>query len=361
MQLVITTGPGKHDKMEVFGNPSDCERMERLMQGISSHDVDYYYPVENPFDKRGVVGRAPDSEDCSVSDGGGARIRERRGGAFFVELFQSDGSSASNSKPADVFDLYQVTCRSCQRAPLGAQAENNEVVRTKLFELMVRWQSIPVGKALSLQSGRCQHLPLPVQADARNAARCSTPTLGAMKILAISGSLRKASLNTALLCAVARIAPPEINVVLYRGLGALPLFNPDFETPEPISVATLREQILTSDALLIASPEYAHGVSGVIKNALDWMVGNESFIRKPVALLNASPRATCAYAALRETISTMSARVIDEACIAVPILGSGLSEDDIIEHPEIKPALLAALLLLKEAALQAASERLMAI
>lgn len=88
-----------------------------------------------------------------------------------------------------------------------------------------------------------------------------------MKILAISGSLRKASLNTALLRAVVRISPPEIEAILYHGLGDLPLFNPDIETPEPAPVTALREQILASDALLIASPEYAHGVTGAIKNA----------------------------------------------------------------------------------------------
>jgi len=178
-----------------------------------------------------------------------------------------------------------------------------------------------------------------------------------MRVLAISGSLRAASLNTALLRAVARIAPPGVEVVLYRGIGDLPLFNPDIEATDPAAVANLRAQIMAADALLIASPEYPHGVTGAIKNALDWMVGNESFIRKPVALFNASPRATLAQAALRETISTMSACIIDEACIAVPILGSGLNEDGIVQHPEIKGALLAALRALGAAVLVVASEQ----
>lgn len=163
--------------------------------------------------------------------------------------------------------------------------------------------------------------------------------MNVIKVLAISGSLRAASLNTALLRAVARLAPPTIEVVLYRGLGELPLFNPDIESSTPQSVADLRTQILTADALLIASPEYAHGVTGAIKNALDWMVGNESFIHKPVALLNASPRATHAQAALRETVTVMSARIIEEASITVPILGSQLDEDGIVQHPRISAAL----------------------
>lgn len=178
-----------------------------------------------------------------------------------------------------------------------------------------------------------------------------------VRILAISGSLRKASLNSALLRAVARITPPGIDVLLYRGLGDLPLFNPDIEPTAQASVEALRRQILNSDALLIASPEYAHGVTGAMKNALDWMVGNETFVDKPVALLNTSPRATHAQAALREIVSTMSARIVNEASITVPILGSGLGEDDIVRHPTIKPALEAALLSLKSAAAAAAAEQ----
>jgi NAD(P)H-dependent FMN reductase len=164
-----------------------------------------------------------------------------------------------------------------------------------------------------------------------------------MRILAISGSLRAASLNSLLLRAVARLAPASMHVSLFEGIGKLPLFNPDLEVSDPPPVRVLRTQIIAADAVLIASPEYAHGVSGIIKNALDWMVGNESFVNKPVALLNASPRARHALAALRETLQTMSARIVDEACIAVPLLGSGLDEDGIVTHGEISKALSAAL------------------
>lgn len=86
-----------------------------------------------------------------------------------------------------------------------------------------------------------------------------------MRFLAISGSLRKASLNTALLRAMARIAPQDVEVALCAGLGDLPLFNPDIEDAGLPVVMAIREQILASDALLIASPEYAHGVTGTIK------------------------------------------------------------------------------------------------
>ena len=108
-------------------------------------------------------------------------------------------------------------------------------------------------------------------------------------------------------------------------------------------VAELRSRIISSHAVLIATPEYAHGVSGVLKNALDWMVGNESFVNKPVGLLNASPRARIAPAALRETLITMSARVVPAACVTVGILGSGLGEEGIVRHPQISTVLLGAL------------------
>lgn len=164
-----------------------------------------------------------------------------------------------------------------------------------------------------------------------------------MKILAISGSLRAASLNSALLRAVARLAPADISVALYRELGDLPLFNPDLEAGDPLPVAKFRTQIKSADALIIASPEYAHGVTGVMKNALDWMVGCEAFVYKPVALLNASPRAVHAQSALRETLAVMSACIIGNASITIPMLGSNFSEDEIVHHPEIAASLLAAL------------------
>jgi NAD(P)H-dependent FMN reductase len=168
-----------------------------------------------------------------------------------------------------------------------------------------------------------------------------------MKVLALSGSLRATSNNTALLRAVARLAPSDIFVELFHGLGQLPFFNPDLEASDPSPVAYLRAQIMSADALIIASPEYAHGITGVMKNALDWMVGCEVFVNKPIALLNASPRAVHAQAALRETVAVMSARIVENASITVPILGSSLSEDEIVLHPEISASLRAALVALR--------------
>jgi len=169
-------------------------------------------------------------------------------------------------------------------------------------------------------------------------------------ILALSGSLRAASLNSMLLRAAARLAPRGIRVEIFADLGRLPLFNVDLETDAPPVVGELKDALVAADAVLIASPEYAHGVSGVMKNALDWMVGNESFIDRPVALLNASPRASIAQAALRETLATMSARIVDAACVAVPLLGGGYSEESLIADARLAALLVSALRALADAA-----------
>jgi len=134
-----------------------------------------------------------------------------------------------------------------------------------------------------------------------------------------------------------------MSITLFGSLGEIPLFNPDIEATDPPAVANLRTQILAADGILIASPEYAHGVTGVLKNALDWMVGCEAFVDKPVALFNASPRAVHAQASLRETITVMSARIIDAASITLPILGAQLDESGIVFHAGISLALKQAL------------------
>lgn len=160
-----------------------------------------------------------------------------------------------------------------------------------------------------------------------------------MKILALSGSLRAASINTALLQAAARLAPNDMEVSVFVGLGLLPLFNPDDEGNPPTPVRDFRVQVAAADALLIASPEYAHGVTGTIKNALDWLVSFEPFAYKPVAVLNASPRACHADDALRETLKTMAAKIIEPASITLPLLGAHLDEDGMCAAPTIAGAI----------------------
>jgi chromate reductase, NAD(P)H dehydrogenase (quinone) len=154
-----------------------------------------------------------------------------------------------------------------------------------------------------------------------------------VRVLAISGSLRRASTNTAALEALARLAPEGVKVLLYRDLANLPAFNPDDDIedrPKPAPVETLRTLVDASDALVIAAPEYAHGLPGALKNALDWLVASETFAGKPTALINAAPRAFHAQASLREILSTMAARLTPEAFVAIPLTGKMVTADDIL-------------------------------
>ncbi|MFF5854387.1 NADPH-dependent FMN reductase [Streptomyces sp. NPDC012751] len=135
-----------------------------------------------------------------------------------------------------------------------------------------------------------------------------------MEILGLCGSLRSGSLNAALLRSAAELTRPPRAFVVDRGLDRLPFFDAEVEENAlPAVVAELRAAVGTADGLLIATPEYAHGTSGVLKNALEWLVGGGEVDAKPVALASASPAVTGgdrARAWLAETLAVMGARVI---------------------------------------------------
>lgn len=149
-----------------------------------------------------------------------------------------------------------------------------------------------------------------------------------MKILAISGSLRTASLSTALLRTAAVLIPYGVELTLYDGLGNLPHFNPELDKePLPLSVAEFRSQLNSSAGVIISTPEYAHGVPGVLKNALDWLVGSGELYEKPITLFSASPRGRFAQASLIETLTVMMARLIPDAFVNVSSpVGTGDAE-----------------------------------
>jgi len=134
-----------------------------------------------------------------------------------------------------------------------------------------------------------------------------------MKVFAIAGSLRATSSCAAIARALARVAPAGTEVDVYDGLGTLPHFSPDADVePLPPTVADLRARIAAADALLISSPEYAHGMPGSLKNALDWLVSALEALDKPVLLLSASPSgAAHAHAQLAEVLRTMNLRLVD--------------------------------------------------
>lgn len=167
-----------------------------------------------------------------------------------------------------------------------------------------------------------------------------------VRILAISGSLRRASSNGVILRAAMLVAPPPITISLHHGLGELPHFSPDLDRTLddpllPVQVRALRAAVNDADALLISSPEYAHGVPGSLKNALDWLVGGPEMVGKPVALWNTAPHATHAQASLAETLRTMSAVLVPEANLSLAL--GGRSAEQLAADPDGADRLLHAL------------------
>jgi NAD(P)H-dependent FMN reductase len=148
-----------------------------------------------------------------------------------------------------------------------------------------------------------------------------------MHLLALSGSLRAGSFNTGALRALQNLTPEGAAVTLYESISSLPHFNPDVEMSAlPESVAEFRRQVSAADGLVIACPEYAHGIPGSFKNALDWLVGCEDFPGKPVMLINTAPRASHAQAHLREVLATMSARLVPHADVTIDLRSAEASD-----------------------------------
>jgi NAD(P)H-dependent FMN reductase len=159
-----------------------------------------------------------------------------------------------------------------------------------------------------------------------------------IRLLAISGSLRARSTNTEALRALALLAPPPVTVELYESLATLPAFNPDLDEEgmtAPAPVQDLRNQLANADAIVICSPEYAHGVPGSLKNALDWLVSVPDMVYKPVALVNTSPRSNHAQTSLAETLRTMSMHLVGEAPYVVPLVVRGLTSATIAADPRL--------------------------
>jgi NAD(P)H-dependent FMN reductase len=156
-------------------------------------------------------------------------------------------------------------------------------------------------------------------------------------LLAISGSLRARSSNTEVLRALMLLAPPHVTVRQLEGLATLPAFNPDLDqegmTPPP-PIQELRSQVESADAIVICSPEYAHGVPGSLKNALDWLVSVPDVLAKPTALLNVS-RSIHAQASLAETLRTMSMHLVADAPFVIPLVDRGMTSMAIASDPAL--------------------------
>ncbi|SFE82521.1 NAD(P)H-dependent FMN reductase [Paenibacillus algorifonticola] len=166
-------------------------------------------------------------------------------------------------------------------------------------------------------------------------------------LLAISGSLRKKSSNTALMNAIIALAAEPVRFSVYNGLGELPHFNPDLDVEEgPATVRELRKQLKEADGVLICTPEYGNGVPGSLKNALDWIVSSGEFVNKRVAVVTASPSpmgGDKANASLLLTLNMINAIIVEQGTVMIPHIALKMNKEGAITDEETKQQLLAML------------------
>jgi chromate reductase len=150
-----------------------------------------------------------------------------------------------------------------------------------------------------------------------------------MNVVAITGSLRAASSNTALLRAAAAMAPEDMTVTVFEAIGGLPHFNPDLDEEgmdPPAPVAAFRALLGAADGFILSSPEYVHSLPGAFKNALDWVVSSGQFVGKPMLIVTTSPGGL-GHASLVEILTVMSGNVLAEATVAVRAARNAFDED----------------------------------
>ncbi|HEU5078811.1 MAG TPA: NADPH-dependent FMN reductase [Opitutaceae bacterium] len=161
-----------------------------------------------------------------------------------------------------------------------------------------------------------------------------------MRVLTICGSLRAKSSNRAILRAYASLMPAGVEVVAYEGLCELPHFNPDDDGDEVVeAVRQWRALVASADLLVISTPEYAHGLPGAFKNALDWLVSFPAFVGKRVVVLHAQRGSDWAYDSLLEILATMSAEVLKPACVRLALGSNALTEEQILDRDDLRASL----------------------
>jgi chromate reductase, NAD(P)H dehydrogenase (quinone) len=152
-------------------------------------------------------------------------------------------------------------------------------------------------------------------------------------ILAIPGSLRDNSSSNQILKALIELSPPSVSVEIYDGIGKLPHFN-DAEKPSD-EVMRFRAKISSADAVLICTPEYAFGIPGSLKNALDWTVGSGEFVGKRVGLITASSQGEKGHAALLLVLQALSSNVVEEATLLISFVRSKLNVDGSLKDQKV--------------------------
>lgn len=152
-----------------------------------------------------------------------------------------------------------------------------------------------------------------------------------IKITGISGSLRSSSSASAMLRVVKELFPVHVEFTIYDGLSSIPAFNDSDETPPEVN--EFIKMITEADGVFFCIPEYAFGVPGALKNALDWTVSSTAFSDKPVALITAASQGEKAHAALLLTLSAIGTKIEDAARLVISFVRTKLDENGKVKDP----------------------------
>jgi len=183
-----------------------------------------------------------------------------------------------------------------------------------------------------------------------------------VRVVSLCGSLRRGSVNAAVLKTASRIVPPGMAITSYDEMRELPAFDPDDDRdPLPPPVAVLRRSLAAADAVLVCTPEYAGALPGAFKNLLDWTVGAPDMDGMPVAWINASGLAAPtggadAHDSLRKVLGYLNAAIVEDACVRVPVARAMIGDDGTVDDPGAREALRHALDALQVAARRTRSD-----
>lgn len=157
------------------------------------------------------------------------------------------------------------------------------------------------------------------------------------KVLAISGSTRQNSTNHSLIRAISYLSKNELDISVYNDISKLPQFNPDTDNENVVNEVTdFREQLDNSDGVIICTPEYAYGVPGTLKNAIDWTISSSQFPHKPTMLITASTDGRYGHQALMETLKAIEAKNIDKLQMVIQFVKTKIFNDTITDEDTLK-------------------------
>ncbi|MEO7309206.1 MAG: NADPH-dependent FMN reductase [Chitinophagaceae bacterium] len=162
------------------------------------------------------------------------------------------------------------------------------------------------------------------------------------KIFGISGSTRQQSSNQLLLQAIGDFFATDIDLEIFDGLASIPAFDPDqLNGNDPAVVKLFREKIAGADGVIICTPEYAHGVPGSLKNAIDWTVGSGEFSHKPTVLITASTDGRFGHQAMLDTLRVIEAENIDQLELLVSFIKTKIGGDGKIRDEKTRDEVIA--------------------